>query len=361
MADTFGPSGRVMRPSYLTGWADCSRRTAARMFPELIESAGYELRSLAHSVGMSVGLAVHAGAKMTLQSILDRQDRGALDDVLDFSMETFKTEISEGIMWDRVTGDLNAGQQQIRRMVEIYRDEVVPGIKVVSVEERLEADVADGYIISGQKDLLAREKLDFGNGMGITDLKTGAMRRSNAAQYGAYSLIDRSHGREIDGLKEVFVARATLKKPQPAPVIVEYDIAACEALADAIVDDVKRSVGEFERRLSSGKRPPEGAFLANPYSMLCGEKYCSAWGTNFCRVHKKADVVDSINEQSGVNRRNGLGDQYSPDPNCIASRCMAWRWGAGEFHPDDIAHKARSAANWAKTPTKGYRGMAGKP
>ena len=72
-----------------------------------------------------------------------------------------------------------------------------------------------------------------------------------------------------------------------------------------------------------------------------------------------ARVVDGVNEQSAVNRRQGLRDPHFPDPACIASACMAWRWFDEES--DDHPGMTHARITGELTPRRGYCGLAGKP
>ncbi len=279
----------VARPSSLPGWSDCARRTAARLFRPMIEAAGFELRSLEHHVGASVGTGVHKAAAVSLQAKLDTGELGSEDDAVAAGIAEFNEQSVQGIIWDDTTHTKNVGQQQVARMAKTYRTKVAPKINPVAVEERLKARVSERMIISGTKDVLAREP------DAIRDLKTGKIQRANAAQYGAYSLLQRSHGTApVKRLVEDFIRRSSLKTPQPEPTALEYDVGAAEQEAREILRDIERSLAEFERRLAVGDLPPEGSFMANPTSMLCSDRYCPAWGTNFCRAHKPASEGTGI-------------------------------------------------------------------
>lgn len=272
--------GSVIRASSLPGWNDCARREAARIFADLIQAAGYSLKKRPPTVGACVGTAVHEAAHEAMKSKIETGNVGPEDACLDRAMDALSTEIEHECLWDRITGDKNTAERQIVRMVVSFRDDAAPQIEPVESERRLEADLGDGFTITGQKDILCRAK------QGIRDIKTGTMQRANGGQYGAYSLIDRAHGHTIDTLSEIFIPRKSLRSEQPPPTFTGYDVAACERLARQTIDDIKRSVEDFNRRLVSGN-DPSSAFRANPMSMLCGDKYCPAWGTNFCRVHKQ--------------------------------------------------------------------------
>lgn len=274
----------IARPSSLPMWGDCARRSAARLFRPLIEAAGYQLRTLEHHVGASVGTGVHRSAAVSLEAKMTTGELGSEDDAISAGIADFNEQVAEGVIWDPTTSTKNDGQKQIARMAKTYRAKVAPKIDPISVERRLEARVSERMVLSGQSDVLCREP------DAIRDLKTGKVQRANGSQYGAYSLIQRSHGEgSVSRLIEDYIRRSSLRNPQPEPESLEYDVRAAENEAREILRDIERSLAEFERRLSSGDLPPEGAFMANPQSMLCSDKYCAAWGTNFCRAHKPGD------------------------------------------------------------------------
>ena len=56
----------VIRCSALTGYPDCERRGAARLFWKEITAAGFKLRFTPRSIGALVGSAVHKGAAVEL-------------------------------------------------------------------------------------------------------------------------------------------------------------------------------------------------------------------------------------------------------------------------------------------------------
>ncbi len=274
----------IIRPSSLPSWDDCSRRVAAQLFRPLILSAGYELRMLDTNVGAIVGRATHSAAAHMLKTKIADGTLGSEEDAGACAIEAYEENLSEGgVIWDEVTTGRNDGERQVLRMVRSYREQIAPGIEPEAVERRLECDLGDGFVLSGRPDQVVREF----NG-GIRDLKTGKGLRANGTQYGSYSLLVRSHGGRVQRLIEDFVPRVRLRQPQPRPQSVGYNIAACENAAAQTIQDMKSSVENFVRRLQSGRQAPEGAFRANPMSMLCSDRYCAAWGTTFCRLHKGA-------------------------------------------------------------------------
>jgi len=274
----------TIRASSLPGYPDCPRRYAARQFRADIKAMGYTLRDTGRSGAASVGTAVHAGAAHMLAPRIIGRDLAPLDEATDRAMEALSADLDEvgTVQWPQDTGNRNAAEQQVVRMVRAYAADIAPHIRPVLVEQRLEVTVFPGVILSGQADVLAREA------DAVRDLKTGK-RGSYKSQFGAYSLIARTHGMPVDEVHEDFVERTSLKKPQPPGVSFAHDAAACESAAYAvlhrIIDDRRRFLeGDDRTRLTPGD---PWAFPANPGSKLCGAKWCPAHGTSFCVEHKE--------------------------------------------------------------------------
>jgi len=164
-----------------------------------------------------------------------------------------------------------------------------PRLDPIMVEERLEAEIAPGLVLSGQPDIVAREP------NAIRDLKTSARGIGNHnGQIGGYSLLARSHGFQIDEGIIDGIIRVPLSKPQPDPVSVRIAVARAEQTATTTIHSIAESLrvfreGDERRKLLPGD---PAAFMANPMSTLCNPKYCPAHscGPNgFCREYKGAD------------------------------------------------------------------------
>ncbi len=272
-----------VRASALTGWPDCPRRGAAKLFKAEIISAGYTLRETPRGIGATVGTAVHSGAALTLTEKMNTGSLAPLSAVTDCAVESYREGAAEGVLFDKETANSNAAEKQITQMVESYQRCVAPEIEPVIVEERLEADTGFGLILTGQSDVLAREPGK------LRDLKTGKRNGLHTAQLGAYSLLSKSHGLDVNTACIDFVQRVGVTKPQPDPVITPYNIAACENAALNTLRHIKADLQVFrEGNPALGILPGDAwAFAANPSSMLCSEKFCPAFGTNFCNEHKK--------------------------------------------------------------------------
>lgn len=267
----------TIRASSLPMFADCPRRWAARHIGAEIADAGYQLREVPVGIGAAIGTSVHAGAGQILQH---RIDTGRLPadprDAADAAVAELDALTADGVVWDGATGGLNDAHAQVPRMVRAFWAGAAPKLDPVEVEQRIEAPHPDNplVVISGQGDVFEAD--------GVGDLKTGTMQRANAAQYGTYSLLRRSQGGTVNRITEIFLPRVAAKKDQPMPELHEIPVEAAEQASWATINQIVRVLGEFRDTGNAW------AWLPNPQSVLCGDKWCPAWGTEFCRVHRGA-------------------------------------------------------------------------
>jgi hypothetical protein len=276
----------IIRPSSLTTYSDCPRRWAARHLRQEAEAAGYTVaRTLAMSAGAAVGSGVHAAAAYTLGQKI--QTGGASIGSDTEAEEAGIVEIRErvereGFDRDQATPDLNTAEKQIRRMSRAYRRSDAVAETPLQSEERLEAAVADGVVLSGQVDALMVGDPD----QTVRDLKTGVSRRANGAQYGAYALIWRAHGHRPQALIEDYLRRVPIAHEQPLPTAHRIDVQTAMLEAWETIGAIARAVAEFRRRAADPNgRPPNMAFRANAASSLCSARWCPAHGSDFCRAH----------------------------------------------------------------------------
>lgn len=250
-------------------WPDCNRRQASRIFQSQIRDAGYTLREIGRSVGASVGTATHTTVATAMG---EKMFKGVLppDSVCeDAGMESLKENIEkEGVIWDATTPNLNTAQKQVRRMYKVYRLTLAEELIPIAIERRIEVPTRRGNILSGQIDLTDE---------GVRDLKTGTTKRGNIAQYGAYSMLRRAEGGDVAHIIEDFVARVSIDKPQPNPEAIPYDVNLAERVAASIIRQIEDAHDSF---MDTGDNM---TFTANPNSMLCMERWCPAYKTDFCQ------------------------------------------------------------------------------
>jgi hypothetical protein len=276
-------SPTVIRCSALTGYPDCNRRGAARLFWREIVAAGFRLLSTPRGVGAAVGTAVHRAAEFTLNEKAHTGELPPASAATDAARDTLTEELGHGeIAFDATTGTRADALRQVISMTKAYHRVIAPQVVPIIVEERLEAEIAPGLVLSGQPDVVAREPHK------VRDLKTGARPgASHAPQIGGYALLARTHGFDIAEAAIDFVQRVGIasNKPQPDPTSKAVAVQLAETAAANIIRHIEGDLrtfreGDPERHILPGD---PWAFQANPASILCSPKYCPAFGTEFCR------------------------------------------------------------------------------
>ncbi len=262
----------IVRASSLTSYADCQRMWAARTMPALVEAAGFTLRTVPHNIGAKVGTAVHSGAAHMLKEKIRTGETGSRQAAVDAGIESLRDEVQEGANWDETTPTMNTAERQTERMVSIYHMLVAPQIKPIAVELEMTARFSPTLKITGHLDVGEEDQID--------DTKTGVMQRPNHPQYGAYSLLRRSAGHKVSRFFEDYIPRTSIKTAQREPTRTEYPVASCEQSARAILKSIDQAVGAF---VADGNA---WSFIPNPASMLCADRFCPAFNSDFCRVHK---------------------------------------------------------------------------
>lgn len=238
------------------------------LLAELVED-GYQLHALKTSVGAAVGTATHAGIETAL--MLRQEGKNYENELEEVATLSIESSIENGVLWDLTTPTKEVAiKQAIRQAKSVVN--AFPDLTGVYIEEEYKADLGDNFVLSGHIDIRVGDM--------ILDIKTGATRRANQAQYGGYSLLCRSHGKTIKKLGEIYVPRIGITKPQPEPLSVEYNVNDAERLAWDIIQQTKRDVIAYRESKS------ERIWLANPNSMMCTPDYCPAYKTNFCNCQK---------------------------------------------------------------------------
>ena len=137
----------IIRCSALTGYPDCNRRGAARLFWREISAMGFRLRSTPRGIGAAIGSAVHKAAEVILQ---EKAETGSLPPstvAADCAAETLAESVRQGVAYDQTTANQVSGEVQAVGMARAYHRVVAPEVEPIIVEEHLECDVAPGLIL----------------------------------------------------------------------------------------------------------------------------------------------------------------------------------------------------------------------
>jgi len=269
------PNEIIIRCSSLPAYQDCPRRSIARGYPDLLRRHGFSTRRTGCSIGAAIGTGAHAGASHLL--ISKREGYSAIEtEAVEIGITTLESEASKSeVIFDDRTKNRNDAQSQIKTMTAVFYHTVLPAVEPTSVECQRRAKISDGVFLAGRSDL--ETKTDE-----LHDLKFGAVPRFYLGQFGGYSLLRRSHGGCIASkLLMDHIPRVRVDKPQPPVSVIEYNLTLAEQAAWATIQFLVRDYRAFE---SSGD---PWTIPANPSSPLCSEKYCAAYGTDFCTLKGK--------------------------------------------------------------------------
>jgi hypothetical protein len=275
----------VIRASGTTNYAICARRWAASAIGREIEALlGIRFPRSRTGVGALKGTTCHHAVA---HGYTEKAQTGTLTPIsvlLDVARDHLAESFRQGeVEFDGpsgVTHNQNQAMRQVASMVAVYENKIAQFVDPVIVEERLEAEIEPGLVLSGQTDLVCREP------HAIRDLKTGQRQPASfAPQLGSYSLLCRSNGIDIQHVNIDFVRSVSVHKPQPDPVVVSAEINQAETAAASILKHIAADLKTFrEGDQGRGIKPGDPwAFVANPSCTLCSPKYCRAFGTPWCR------------------------------------------------------------------------------
>lgn len=266
---------RSIRASALSNYNDCPRRTAAKLFPDEVEAAGYYIIHPKQNIGAAIGHGVHAALEYSLRNKMKDGSSGFNDEAEDAAISALHDDLQGGVNYDKKTaGNIRQAESQVIRSTRLVRTHLVPEVEPVDVEVEFTAEYR-GFTITGHADIQESDAMG--------DLKTGKFTRQNAPQYGVYAMLAETEGFTVSSFRELYVPTVPLDKPAPKPIIEEYDVDRAKEMAKTRLDYIINAYLGFEENNDPTNFP------ANPDSLLCNPKYCAAYGTKFCREHKGAN------------------------------------------------------------------------
>lgn len=278
-----GNNPTIIRASSLPQYTDCARRSAIRLWPADVLGAGFSVSVSKPSIGALIGTATHHILERALRANIEGDTVPDFEQMQRIAGDELRETTANGVIWDDTTTRLDVGIKQAARQAKTAWDAVGRHMKPIGIEKEFSADMGDGFVLRGHLDVIEDEA--------INDWKTGNIQRANMAQYGGYSLLARSNGfNGIKHLREIYIERKGITKPQPDPIITEYNVADAEEYAIGVAKRMKADLTNFRETRDAN------AFLPNPNSMMCTPDYCPAFGTEFCKAHKVKMAKEELNE-----------------------------------------------------------------
>jgi hypothetical protein len=266
-----------IRASALPSWNDCPRRESTKLFSKLIGdlSPDYRFPSERKGIGAAVGTGAHKGAAHAMALKRDGAVSVRHSEIEEVSILKFREEIATGdgvMQYDTATPNVSIAERQIRDLTRIWFNSFYPATDPAEVEKPLSYTFDDQFEFTGTPDVIERSNV-------ISDYKFGAIPRKYQAQLGAYAYLAKYTGviRSVPKtLKTIWIPRGKEGRINE-PVVFEYKPSLCIHMAS---DVTRVIIAQLTAFTESGK--PE-SFPANPMSMLCGNKYCRAFGSAWCK------------------------------------------------------------------------------
>lgn len=270
------PDYLEIRASSLPAYTDCPRQAAARFMRREVEAAGHELPPGKSSAAAAIGTAVHS---MMSELFKQKLQFGEMDfnDAIRVRSEVLESEIGQGVVWDATTPHVETAKKQLAALCKAFLP-IAELTNPIDYETKREAMVsplgaqAIPIKLTGTRDVMDTMRE-------IHDHKTGTKFPACFAQLGTYALLAELNDEPVAAVRVNFAPRLGVTKlDQIQARSIRFPLDECRESAWAVLKEIQR---HYEAWLET--RDP-WAFPANPYSMRCTEKYCTAWGTSWCKV-----------------------------------------------------------------------------
>jgi hypothetical protein len=259
--------------------------------PHLFRAHGFDMQRYRPTIGALIGSANHAAGAAALTEKMLAGTVSPLSMLEDAAMDEYRRRRGEEeqdgeLLFDATTTKPAEVEPTIRKMVSVYRRDVVTHARPLMVERRLIEPFTDHVEVSGQGDLLALDEQEDGRAI-VRDQKGSRNRNMKATEHspqiGTYSLLFRSKGFRTDGAQIDFVFRPKVGDLQPPVEIHPIDLAEAEQTAHRVLTDFAAKAVEFERD------GDPSVFIANPSCRLCSPKYCRFYAKRACRATYQGD------------------------------------------------------------------------
>jgi hypothetical protein len=271
-----------IRCSALSRYADCPRSAAARLFKD--ELKGYALAQAHNSASASIGNAVHY---MMGDLFKQKMEYGSMDidQAIANAEPKFLESLSSETIWDPTTPSITTARAQVKSLCRAF-------LPIAQMITPIEAEVQREHWVNPLGALSIPVKLTGSldvcdNKFEIHDHKTGKNFPKPHAQLGGYAILREIEDLEVRAVRVNFAPRLGIRSVHEIPDkmrSVRFDLEECKLAAWNVIREIQKHYEDFASRRHANDDSPEWAFPANPYSQICTAKYCSAFGTPWCKV-----------------------------------------------------------------------------
>ena len=271
-------------------FADCARRAAFRQFAPIIaevstkfgDPIGPPKRTFSRAARL--GHAVHKRLELMYAGKADPDfaDEGLLDlatrQVLVAGPDKRNELEEDEPAWDDLPENeeidsLETAEKMIDNMVPAMQELVSK--KTPLVMEKSISTQMYGLLVTGHPD-----QINDDGSIGDSKSHGTTLTKNYIAQLGTYGAIVEDLGEKVTGLEQYNFQRL---KTKPSPLRIErYLVTPAIEYAQTII---QRTANNLENYIDTGD---PNSFNANPQSPMCSAKWCDAWGTNWCKLHKGA-------------------------------------------------------------------------
>ena len=271
-----------IRCSSLPSVSDCCRMAVANTQREILTEAGFVLNERRTGIYSLIGTAVHKGNETILRRKIVSGALPSYSESLSSAMADFSENLkkSDDVIFDDTTVNQGHAEKQIKTLTAAYYRDVAPKIKFPDgcnpddhLEVSLRAEI-QGFEITGHVDVVSESS--------ILDTKSGKTIRPYHAQLGMYAnLLVSTRNWKPKFLITNYLPRVMVDKPYPGTKTAGYDVDFSMNEAWYLANQLIRDIKNFQQCGNPA------VFVANPNCSLCSEKYCAAFGTDFCKYYKK--------------------------------------------------------------------------
>jgi len=269
-----------IRCSSLPSVSDCCRMAVANSQRDIITEAGFSLSERRTGIYSLIGTAVHKGNEKILREKILTGILPQYQFSLDSAMSEFSDKLkdSEDIIFDDTTVNQSHAEKQIKTLTAAYYRDIAPKIKFpdgCNPDDHLEVSLTatiDGCEVTGHPDVISESS--------ILDTKSGKTIRPYHAQLGMYANILMSmRNWKPKFLITNYLPRVMVDKPYPGTKTDGYDVDFSMNESWYLTKQLIRDIKNFQQCGNPA------VFTANPNTSLCNPKYCTAYGTKFCKYH----------------------------------------------------------------------------
>lgn len=279
------------RSSWSPGYLDCARKQFVVAHRKELVDLGFELTTDVPSIGSLIGTAAH---KLAANLLRTKRDTGSLlvddiDEAVSSTWDYFNEELANGsVHWDKTTPHEVTAKKQLYAIAEA----MVPACQLIDpirVEESYKTRLSPlGSQAATVIDLSATIDV-FDTRRRLYDHKCGARTPKVHPQAGCYLISLIEAGEDPREFWLNYIPRLGVTKlDEITSSLIPLDVTECVNSAWSALREMQRHYEDWLimlEEVKAGKRELDlWTIPANEATQNCTPKYCTAYGTNACKI-----------------------------------------------------------------------------